>query len=145
MSSGVVVRSLAWMIGLLSLLMAAGRLRAQDPADDTAGVVVPGDDGEAVATAREHFKRGTEYYSEGDFRAALLEFERAHALRHSFRLLYNLGQVCYELRDYAGAERYFRAYLVEGEDEITPERREEVKRELDRLRQRVAGRAHPHR
>jgi tetratricopeptide (TPR) repeat protein len=94
---------------------------------------------DVTASAREHFQRGTEYYSEGDFRAALIEFERAYALRPSYRLLYNLAQVAYELRDYAAAERHFRAYLVEGEDEITPERRAEVRHELDRLRERVAS------
>jgi len=93
----------------------------------------------AIEEARSHFQRGVDYYSEGDFRAALIEFERAYAIQPTFRLLYNLGQVAYELRDYAGAERYFSRYLVEGEDELSAERTGEVKRELERLRTRVAS------
>jgi hypothetical protein len=92
-----------------------------------------------VATAREHFRRGTDYYAEGDYRAALIEFEHAYSLRPTYRLFYNLGQLSYELRDYARAERYFRRYLVEGEGEVTAERRAEVERELARLRERVAS------
>ncbi len=92
-----------------------------------------------TAAAREHFQRGTQYYAEHDYRAAQVEFERAYAIRPVYRILYNLGQVSYELRDYAAAERFFRAYLVEGEGEITPERRDEVARELENLRERVAS------
>jgi hypothetical protein len=92
-----------------------------------------------VAKAREHFRRGTDYYAEGDYRAALIEFERAYSLQPTYRLFYNLGQLSYELRDYARAERYFRRYLVEGEGEVPAERRAEVERELGKLRERVAS------
>ncbi|HKU39251.1 MAG TPA: PEGA domain-containing protein [Polyangiales bacterium] len=112
-------------------LVAASPSRAQPaPAPDEATI---------TAQAREHFQRGTMYYGEGDYRAALIEFERAYELRHTYRLLYNLAQTAYELRDYAAAERHFRAYLVEGEDEITPERRAEVENDLAQLRERVAS------
>jgi hypothetical protein len=50
-----------------------------------------------------------------------------------------LGQVADELRDYAGAERYFRDYLAKGGSELAPERRREVQQELARLRGRVAS------
>lgn len=127
-------------------LTAAGQASGQtsEQASETDTVVAadadqPPADDSVVQAAREHFQRGTDYYRDGDYAAALIEFERAHALRHTYRLLYNLGQVSYELRDYAAAERYFRAYLVEGEDEIAPERRDEVVRELERLRERVTS------
>ena len=51
--------------------------------------------------ARAHFERGVEYYTEGDFRAALVELTRAYALQPTYKMLYNLGQVAFELRDYA--------------------------------------------
>ena len=99
----------------------------------------PNDKASVTERAREHFERGVDYYGEGDYRAALIEFQRAYSIQPTYRLLYNLGQVAYELRDYAGAERYFRGYLVEGEDELTPERRAEVKEELERLKGRVSS------
>jgi hypothetical protein len=99
----------------------------------------PSEQRSVVAKAREHFRRGTDYYAEGDYRAALIEFERAYSLQPTHRLFYNLGQLSYELRDYARAERYFRRYLVEGEGEVPAERRAEVERELGKLRERVAS------
>lgn len=92
----------------------------------------------SVAEARAHFEQGVDYYAEGDYRAALIELQRAYRLYRTYKLLYNLGQVAYELRDYAGAERYFRDYLAKGGNELVPERRREVQQELARLRGRVA-------
>jgi tetratricopeptide (TPR) repeat protein len=94
---------------------------------------------EKVAEARSHFGRGVQYYEDGDYRAALLEFERAYAIQAAYQLLYNLGQVSAELKDYANAERYFRGYLKEGGSSIASERRSEVLSELSRLRSRVGS------
>src|SRR4051794_16402603 len=78
-----------------------------------------GSDGtsDAVTAARTHFKRGLELYQDGDFRAALIELERAYALEPRYRLLYDLGQVAYALRNYVDAERYFTEYLEKGKGE----------------------------
>lgn len=92
-----------------------------------------------LSEARAHFQRGVQYYEESDYRAALLEFERAYAIQAAYQLLYNLGQVCAELKDYANAERYFRGYLKQGRSSIAPERRSEVLVELSRLRTRVGS------
>jgi tetratricopeptide (TPR) repeat protein len=92
-----------------------------------------------VGQARAHFGRGVQYYEDGDYSAALLEFERAYALQHAYQLLYNLGQVSTELRDYAKAERYFRDYLSKGGSAIEPERRAEVIGELGKLKARVGS------
>lgn len=102
-------------------------------AADSAGV-----DAETLNKARAHFEQGVEFYAEGDYRAALIELQRAYELHRTYKLLYNLGQVAYELRDYAGAERFFRDYLAKGGTELSPERRREIKQELARLRSRVA-------
>ncbi|HTU63018.1 MAG TPA: PEGA domain-containing protein [Polyangiales bacterium] len=98
-----------------------------------------GVDAETLSKARSHFEQGVEFYAEGDYRAALIELQRAYELHRTYKLLYNLGQVAYELRDYAGAERYFRDYLAKGGNELSPERRREVKQELARLRNRLAS------
>lgn len=110
-------------------------------AGDTASAFAagaPGVDADTLLKARAHFEQGVEFYSEGDYRAALIELQRSYELHRTYKLLYNLGQVAYELRDYAGAERYFRDYLAKGGEELSPERRREIKQELARLRSRVA-------
>jgi tetratricopeptide (TPR) repeat protein len=135
---------------LLSILLASfgcSRLHAQDT---SAGALEPEpSDAPAAADAQPptssvdqattHFERGVEFYEDGDYRAALLEFQRAYALQHAYQLLYNLGQVSAELRDYARAEQYFRRYLREGIGAISPERRSEVEAELTRLKARVGA------
>lgn len=93
----------------------------------------------SVEQARAHFERGVGYYEDGDYRAASLEFERAYELQHDYRVLYNLGQVAAEMRDYAAAERYFKQYLRDGGDAIPADRRSEVAGELTRLKARIGS------
>ncbi|MEY4581692.1 MAG: hypothetical protein RL701_6395 [Pseudomonadota bacterium] len=110
------------------------------PYADAAGEESETPDAATLEKARAHFQRGVDYYAEGDFRAALIEFERSYALQHhAYRLLYNLGQTAYELRDYAVAERYFRDYLTQGGAEVPAERRTDIERELTRLQTRVSS------
>ncbi|HET8934615.1 MAG TPA: tetratricopeptide repeat protein [Polyangiales bacterium] len=118
----------------------AAAARAAQAGDAAAAFAAdsPGVDADTMLKARAHFEQGVEFYSEGDYRAALIELQRAYELHRTYKLLYNLGQVAYELRDYAGAERYFRDYLAKGGEELSPERRREIKQELARLRSRVA-------
>jgi tetratricopeptide (TPR) repeat protein len=93
---------------------------------------------DTVTAARAHFRKGLELYQDGDFRAALIELERAYALEPRYRLLYNLGQVAYALRNYVDAEKYFTEYLEKGKDEISADRRADVEADLERLRGRIA-------
>lgn len=118
----------AWAFVALALQHA----RAEDSTPESSG------DSDATIQARAHFKKGVDYYTEGDLSGALVELKRAYEIEPSYRLLYNLAQVSYELRDYAQAEHYFRTYLSEGGTEIEPERRDEVHAELERLKERVA-------
>lgn len=97
------------------------------------------DSKDAKEQARAHFQKGIDSYADGDFRAALIEFERAYKLQPTYRLLYNLGQVAYELRDYTATERYFAQYLEEGKDEIPADRRAEVEQDLAKVRARIAS------
>ena len=57
-------------------------------------------------------------FEESNFTGALAEFRRAHAIAPSYRLLYNIGQVCYLLRDYPCALDSFSRYLSQGGAEI---------------------------
>jgi hypothetical protein len=92
----------------------------------------------ALHEAAGHFARGVELYEEQDWRAALIEFDRAYALAPRFQALYNVAQCHYQLKDYAGALGAFERYLAEGGDRVKEDQREKVKATIDDLRGRVA-------
>jgi tetratricopeptide (TPR) repeat protein len=93
---------------------------------------------DSVAEARQRFRRGVVLYEEDDFRAALIEFNRAYQLAPNPAVLYNVGQSYYQLRDYAGALTTLERYLRESGDHIDRDRRIQVEREVQDLRGRVA-------
>jgi len=92
-----------------------------------------------VDSARSRFKAGVDYYRDGDLNAALIEFKRAYGAAPNYRILYNLGQVSRELRDYTESERYFQRYLEEGGAEIEPARKLEIEGELAKLKSRIGA------
>ena len=79
---------------------------------------------------------GVTLYEDGDFDGARSEFLRAHDLAPSYRILFNLGQVSQELRDWAGALRYYGAYLEAGGVEVPDGRRRTVEDDIQALRAR---------
>lgn len=83
------------------------------------------------------FKRGLELYEEQDFPNALIEFRRAYELQPSYKILYNLGQVCFQLTEYACALRNFEKYLKEGGTNVASDRRAEVERDIAKLQTRI--------
>lgn len=91
-----------------------------------------------VERARRHFLRGVEFYRESDYRAAIIEFERAYKTAPNHKVLYNLGQAHLELQDYAAARDAFERFLLEGGDNISAEQRTHVQKEIDKLSGRVA-------
>jgi tetratricopeptide (TPR) repeat protein len=122
---------LQWWSGLcvLAIVIAhVGPAFAQDD-DET---------GDPVTVSRHHFDRGVEYVQDGDLKAALIEFKRAYAASPNYRVLYNLGQVSNELREYIEAQSYFRRYLTDGGDEIDASRRRDVEAMLTKLSSRIA-------
>lgn len=88
--------------------------------------------------ADQHFRHGVELYKDGDFSAALVDFQRAYELDPRYQVLYNVGEAQFALQDYASALRTFQKYLYEGGNRIGPKRRKDVDRDLEKLRQRVA-------
>jgi hypothetical protein len=92
----------------------------------------------AVHEAADHFERGVRLYEEQDWRAALIEFERAYSVRERYEVLYNIAQCRYQLQNYAGALTAFETYLTRGGTQIPPEQRERVQATIDDLRGRVA-------
>ena len=92
----------------------------------------------SVDVSRDHFNRGVEYVQDGDLKGALIEFKRAYAAAANYRVLYNLGQVENELRNYTEAQAYFQRYLSDGADDVPVARRREVEALIMKLAGRIA-------
>jgi hypothetical protein len=92
---------------------------------------------EEVARAVARFNRGQELYVERNFAGALVEFRKAYETAPNFRVLYNIGQVCYQMQDYVCAYRSLEQYLADGGSQVPNARRKAVGSELVLLKQRV--------
>lgn len=92
----------------------------------------------AVEQARVHFQRGTEFYREGNYDAALAEFSKAQQVAPNFRLLYNIGQVQAERHDYVAAVRTLTDYLAQGGAEVPEDRRSQVQNEIASLKTKIS-------
>jgi hypothetical protein len=90
-----------------------------------------------VEEARQHFQKGVQLFKEWAYDAALAEFRRAYQIAPSYRVLYNIAQVYYELHNYVDALKAFRQYLSDGGTEIQNERRVQVEAEIRKLEGRV--------
>lgn len=91
-----------------------------------------------MAEARRRYDRALELSDEGNYDDALIELQRAYQLAPTYRLLYNLGVVSVAVHDYVKALDYFDRYLKEGGTEIEPSRVDEVQKQMERLRPRIA-------
>lgn len=88
--------------------------------------------------AEEHFARALQLFDEGDFKLALVEFQRSFELNPNYRVLYNIGQVQFQLARYADARRSFSRYLAEGGERVQGKRRADVEHDLEALKLRTA-------
>jgi tetratricopeptide (TPR) repeat protein len=88
--------------------------------------------------AREHFGQATKLYKDGDFDAALVQFERAYQLKPNYKVLYNIGQTYFQLREYVEARDSMKRYVKEGGERIDPERLTAVNKDLADLERRLA-------
>ena len=91
-----------------------------------------------VLEAKQRFDRGFELYDEGEYPLALIEFSRAYELVPNYRVLYNIGQVCIQLGQYANARRALEDYREKGGEELSRERREAIAKDLEMLGVRTA-------
>jgi hypothetical protein len=91
-----------------------------------------------IDEARRRFERGVKFSKDGDFRSALVEFEEAYRVAPNYKVLFQIGQTCEELQDFAGAVRAFKRYLDEGGADIPRQRRSVVASELAQLDGHVA-------
>lgn len=89
--------------------------------------------------ASKHFGLGVKLYAEGDFGPALAQFQRAYELRPHFKVLYNIAQCNFELRDYVEARTALGRYLAEGGAAVLdPDRRARIDADLAELDRRIA-------
>jgi PEGA domain len=92
---------------LVTLLGASvGHAQSADPRDD----------------ARQHYARGLELSSHGDYAPALEEFLVAYRASPNFAVLYNIGQAYVALGRPSDAAAALERYLREGKDQIPAER-----------------------
>jgi len=88
--------------------------------------------------AKSRYLKGVELFEEGDYQAALIEFKRSYECVPNFNVLYNIGQVYFQLQDYANGLKTLQQYLDDGGKRIPQSRRSEVERDVEKLRARVA-------
>jgi tetratricopeptide (TPR) repeat protein len=115
---------------LLAQVGAALPARAQSTSEESA---MP-----EAQQAHQHFNLGVRLHAEGDFGPALAQFERAYALKPHFRVLYNIAQCHFELRDYVQARAALTRYLVDGAGALDAERRARVEADLADMVRRIA-------
>ena len=87
-------RTFGSVLVALALTLSAGIARSAPPVSD-----------DARARAITRLQRGQEPYADRDFAGALSEFRKAYELAPSYRLLYDIGQVCYQMHDYVCAQQ----------------------------------------
>jgi len=122
------------------LVSLTGTALAQGPAspDSSTGAAAAAEPSEKVKEATTRFERGLALYDDGDFDAALVEFNRAYSLSPTYKILYNIGKIERVKNDYSSALTHFQRYLTEGGTEVPTDRREEVEKEVGVLKERVA-------
>lgn len=91
-----------------------------------------------IEEAKRRYQRGRELYEDNDLNAALVEIRRAYDLAPNYKLLFDIGQICYQLPDYPCALRTFKQYLADGGANVPEDRKAEVENDLRKLEGRVA-------
>jgi hypothetical protein len=118
-------------LGIALILFALGTCRAGLASADPPAAG-------AAQEASKHFERGVKLTEDEDWRAALIEFQRAYAVDPNYRVLFNIGQCLYQLKDYPGALDAFQRYLATGADGIAADRKAEVESDIEILKGRVS-------
>jgi hypothetical protein len=88
--------------------------------------------------AQQRFQRALDLYEEGNLDAARTELQRAYDIAPNFKLLYNIGQIEFELHDYPAALAAFEKYLADGGAKVQDARRVQVEGDIEKLKARVA-------
>jgi hypothetical protein len=107
---------------VIAVLLIAANARAEDPRKE----------------AKALFDQAVKQAENGDSKAALASFRAAYAKAPSFRVLYNIGQLCSRVGDGACAVRSYKQYLDEGGSNVPAARRQSVEAEIRSLSRTVA-------
>ena len=89
---------------------------------------------DSEAEAKIHFQKAKNLFESGEYEAAAVEFRKAYSLNPTWKLLFNIGQMEAAAKKHGRAYEAFELYLVEGGDDVSEERQQEVQKELARLR-----------
>jgi hypothetical protein len=92
----------------------------------------------AQAPEEPHLRRGLDLSRDGDWDGAFVELRRAYAVDPRPETLREIGRAAVALRRWADALDVLEKYLASAGDAVPADRRDEVKREIDKLRTRVA-------
>jgi hypothetical protein len=95
------------------------------------------DDGKVAARAL--FSQGVKLNEAGDTAGALAAFRAAYDKSPSFRVLYNIGQLCAKTGDPVCAVRSYEQYLADGGSDVSARRRSDVEADLVKLKKLVAS------
>jgi hypothetical protein len=142
MKSSILRLGIATVTGAIVSLVGA-RAWADQPQRTPSGCLVPpqpttAPSKDAVQEARTRFARGAQFYNDGDYKLALIEFQRAYDLAPNYRVLYNIGQVNMQLNNYAKALCALESYLTLGGKEIQAQRKTAVENDINSLKVRTA-------
>ncbi len=103
-----------------------------------ATMVVPrmafADDKELAST---HFNRGVQLYRAKSFDGALAEFKRAYELTPSSKVLFNIGQLQFELHEWSASLRTLEQYLAESGDAVPADRKATVTQLIEKAKEFV--------
>jgi hypothetical protein len=127
-------------LGLVFVPNAAWAQGAPTAADSTkaAGSEPAAPSEEAMKEAASRYDTGLKLYAEGEFRLAVIEFEKTYQLTSDYRVLYNIGQVRIQLGNYSRAIVALKAYLEKGGDKISDDRKKAVGADLEMLAGRTS-------
>ena len=108
---------------VFSLIFTGAVARAQDDEDE----------------AMTFFKKGIDLFNSESYEEAAEAFRKAYELKPNWKLNYNIGQSEAAAKRLGLALQAFEAYLSQGGDDIPTERRDEVLKEVERLRKMVGA------
>jgi hypothetical protein len=87
--------------------------------------------------AKDEYDRGVAAFTEERYEEAADAFRKAHELKPSWKLFFNIGQSEAAAKRSGLALESFESYLAQGGDDVPEARREEVLVEVERLRKMV--------
>ena len=140
------MRRIALALTILTSTVALAKDRHKAPADkppaadktpEAAAPPAPAVEDPAAAEAKKHFQQGIALYNDGNYAAALTEFEAAYRARPAAAVLYNIGLTQKSLFRYVEAIDSIERYLKESA-QIAPEQRKMAEQQVAEMRALLA-------